>query len=214
MKKIILLLLFSYSNIYSQNLPPKIFKLINKESYSICKKLNISIRPNINKDSTIEIVAYDERYNSTLNAFFQIGMNTDQIGNECDPSRYYLKPKILITQMCYNVITKTIDTNNIVYYKSISILIHEYVHYLQVSCTMGRDYFSPAVIDSVNMNKYFSQIDEFEATAVQSYYFLNKLDKKALEHIMTKKVSDSDRLKLLINSYYAMAYPWRKYHIF
>ena len=41
------------------------------------------------------------------------------------------KPKILISPLLYAVIIKTKDTSDIVYYKGLSIVIHEMTHYFQ-----------------------------------------------------------------------------------
>jgi hypothetical protein len=88
----------------------------------------------------------------------------------------------------------------------LSFFIHELAHYYQVT----RDDVSLDPTNKKQELQYISQPAEFEAWGVGAYYFLNFYNKKELTKIMSKKTNNKNKIKMLINAYRKILYPWRE----
>ena len=210
MKKLIIVLAIFSSNTYGQILPESIVKQATGESIRISKILKIAIRPNLYRDSPVQTTVNkgSSTGSDALNSNFVIKDTTDVIGGLSDTFRYYLQPIIIVGPLAYKIVTKQIDTNKLMYYEAMSILIHEFTHDIQITNVL--DHHPPVGDDSVKMRNYMSQSDELESYAVQSYYLLENLNKKQLRMIMSIDIDSKTRMKMLINAYYKIVYPWHK----
>ena len=185
---------------------------IRKETFRICKVLNVPIRENITKDAPLKIMQNNNFF--ALNAVFAVGKSTDIVGDETDSARYYLRPRIWLSPICFNVAAKITDTSKSIYFQAMGGIIHEFTHYIQASVTPQWLYFYPQRMDSINMNKYVSQIVEFESHAVEAYYYLENINRKKLKEIMHSNDGMDGKFKLLINEYFLETKPWRKFKVF
>ena len=204
---------FSFTAV-SQRLPNSIAIHFIKESYRIAKILQIPIRPNIYKDSSLIIIVDKTIPKGILNCAFITGNTDDVIGDMLDTFRYYLKPKIIISNDEYRLLCKNIDTPRKIYFKAASILLHEMIHYLQITNVRNENYYTPEATDSLSMNKYCSQPIEFEAYSVQAYFFLKNFNHRKWKEIIKTESPLFLLEKVLINEFYKEIYPWRKGKIF
>ncbi|MBK8698098.1 MAG: hypothetical protein IPN29_00320 [Saprospiraceae bacterium] len=203
--KTIFILLFLFFEINSSAQYTKILNGFKKETVRIMNILSIPMRTHLEKDDSLIIILKND---FSLNARF----DQDKIGfiqrnGVIDTGgRWYISPKIFITPLLDSIISKKIDTSKNVYARANSAIIHELTHYFQKTYFEG-DYFEPS--NNLEYNKYITQQIEFEAYAVNSYYYLNIFKKKKLKKIMRTHMSMNERLRHLINSYWKEAYPWR-----
>jgi|SRR5690242_775613 len=113
MKILLIIFLLTNYNSYSQDIPIKTVKKVSKECFKICRILSIGTRPNISKDSPLQIVSVQNELND-LSCGFSYGINRNIVGGMSDPNRYYLTPVIVISNLENAILSHKIDTTELI----------------------------------------------------------------------------------------------------
>lgn len=202
MKKSILLLFFIFFNLKS---PAQIIKdsLLDQlliEVQDLMTKNNLPQRKKqaISADSLKLSFLIEKRraqYDAAFGAEKQLHHNTD------NSLSLYINPKIKISQFLDSIIFKKKESSKLIYYKCLSIIAHEIVHYLQ---DVDTTYIS--IKNAKDLGEYITQPFEFPAYIIGAIFFLKNFDSTSLIEINKIKNTRKQR-ELLINKYYNIIHP-------
>jgi hypothetical protein len=195
------------NGLYAQDETIIDFYKLKDTAIIICGNLDVKIRSTLAKDGSLKIKA-----DTTLPIMNATFTGYDPLPSNTDPLRYYLNPEITATPFLLNLTTRHKLSNSLIYQFSRSVIIHELVHYLQISSS--NKYFTPSSSDSIEIRKYYSQKDELEAMAVQYYFMIGKRKKDELIKIMNLECTIDDKKKLLVDKYLSMVNPNRIFFVF
>lgn len=106
--------------------------------------------------------------------------------------RFYLRPKVQISPLLDSFIYNLRYFDKASATKAKAILIHEIVHYLQAVISKGGD--QPGTVE------YYRDFQEWEAHAVMSYYYLEKLYPLRLKEILNEGIT-TRAIEILIDEY-------------
>lgn len=204
----IILLIVASNNSLSQQNNKYLYDVTDSLKYvtqKIMSELKISIRKNIDKDDPLIIGTYTSIYPTakygqkaiTPYIFSQKKIDTF--------NRWYIEPSIFISNVIDSALKNKKDKN--LYINSLSTIIHELVHFFQVSYVSENEYIEGTL---ENWNNHVTQPIELEAYSVEAYFYLSVFYKKELNIIMNEKMSDFERKKKLYNKAYQLKNPNEK----
>jgi hypothetical protein len=167
------------------------------ETGSIMQALKIPIRHPI-QDHQDSIQFATNKGLAGLNAFFSFKatLYINNNGHIDSSNRSYEDPIMIVSNELIDILNRRTDTSKSAYSQAKAVVIHELTHYLQATIG-GKNYVNASI---PNFTNYLIQPIEFEAYAVESYYYLKYTDGRELRRIMRKKISSSQKMKELINS--------------
>jgi len=160
------------------------------EVFNLMNELNFEVRDNLDEEKEMQYRL--EKDWSGWSARFGRMQDTNQ-------------PVIAISEDLRKELFDNIDTKSLEYKKAISLIAHEYVHYLQKT-PYPIDYIFP----DDDFKSYILQPYEFEAWVTQSYYFLKQYNVDEAKTIMQFKKPLRIKKNMLINAYLTHCVPNQK----
>lgn len=205
MRKVLLLVLLvpvvlSCSQLVHPNVMSADLSIMKQQTVYIMKRLKIPMRKNVFKDGEIRLTKYTSIY---LGANFGAkGFKPYPVLTEKDlADRWYIEPTIAMSSVIDSIVFEKKDTAIDVKIRSISIILHELSHYLQV--TMPKE--GEHLISDIKLQML--QPAQFEAYAVDMYYYLAFTEKKRLKNILKSHSAQEEKIKAIFNSYLKKVYP-------
>jgi len=169
------------------------------------KKLNIPIRSNVGKDDTLQISIYPSKFTTAdygqkmIFPYIQSKKSIDTV------NRWYKEPTISISNSIDSAIKYRVGYKY--YINSLSSIIHELVHYYQLSYIDESEYLQPT---NQNFQQHLKQSIELEAYSTESYFYLSKFYINDLKKIMRMNVNDFEKRKALCNKANEIKFPNKK----
>lgn len=178
--------------------------ILKKQTIDIMNRLEIPIRKNHIKDDSLILTVYKSSLitaNYGQEAIFPYIKSKKSIDTL---NRIYKKPFIALSSVLYDIMIYKKDTSKIVIVKALGSVVHELTHYFQLTFVDEKNYIHGNINNQV---QHITQPIEFEAYAVDAYYYLFFIDKKSLKQILKR---NNDKIKLykeLINKQWQIQYP-------
>lgn len=176
------------------------------QTKEIMQQLGIKIRPNVDLDDTIKVVTTDTLPSRTM-AMFQrkhalYPLNMIGVIDQ----RFYETPIILKSLVLDTLINMGFEKGQMNYIIGVSGMIHEITHYLQLTYGKGTIVDTSSSTRIERIRNYVKQPVEFEANAVQGYYYLYYKNRAILDVIMASKLTSRKKSEFIINSFYTLWY--------